>query len=103
MLKQAEARDDIETERLGLLDHPLPFVDENEPTMSMPRENAEALRWQKTLVRYDGFVWAQTSPSKTSKQACLPSRRRLWMNSPGVSARRRRQKPLDLEGPVAGE
>ncbi|MFM0055189.1 NAD(P)H-dependent oxidoreductase [Paraburkholderia phytofirmans] len=57
MLKQAKARDDIETELLDLLDHPLPFFDEKGPVMSMPRENAEASRWQKTLARHDGFVF----------------------------------------------
>jgi NAD(P)H-dependent FMN reductase len=31
MLKQAKARDDIETELLDLLDHPLPFFDEKGP------------------------------------------------------------------------
>src|SRR4029077_14420852 len=57
MLKQAQVRDDIEAELLDLLDHPLPFFDEKGPLMSMPSENAEALRWQKTLARDDGFVF----------------------------------------------
>ena len=57
ILKQAQARDDIEAELLDLLDHPLPFFDEKGPLISMPSENAEALRWQKTLARYDGFVF----------------------------------------------
>jgi hypothetical protein len=55
ILKQAQARDDIEAELLDLLDHPLPFFDEKGPLISVPSENAEALRWQKTLARYDGF------------------------------------------------
>jgi NAD(P)H-dependent FMN reductase len=57
MLKQAQARDDIEAELLDLLDHPLPFFDEKGPLISTPSENAEALRRQKTLARYDGFVF----------------------------------------------
>jgi NAD(P)H-dependent FMN reductase len=57
MLKQAQARDDIEAELLDLLNHPLPFFDEKGPLISVPSENAEALRWQKTLARYDGFVF----------------------------------------------
>jgi NAD(P)H-dependent FMN reductase len=55
ILKQAQARDDIEAELLDLLDHPLPFFDEKGPLISIPSENAEALRWQKTLARHDGF------------------------------------------------
>jgi NAD(P)H-dependent FMN reductase len=57
MLKQTQARDDIEAELLDLRDHPLPFFDEKGPLISTPSENAEALRWQKTLAPYDGFVF----------------------------------------------
>lgn len=58
MLKQARARDDMEVELLDLLDHPMPFFDEKGPLISVPSENAEALRFQQTLARYDGFVFA---------------------------------------------
>jgi NAD(P)H-dependent FMN reductase len=57
MLKQTKARDDIEAELLDLRDHPMPFFDEKGPLISTPSENPEALRWQKTLARYDGFVF----------------------------------------------
>jgi NAD(P)H-dependent FMN reductase len=57
MLKQTQARGDVEAELLDLRDHPLPFFDEKGPLTSVPSENAEALRWQKTLARYDGFVF----------------------------------------------
>ena len=53
-LKQAKALDYIEAELLDLRDHPLPFFDEKGPLIWVPSENAEALRWQKTLTRYDG-------------------------------------------------
>ena len=35
----------------------MPFFDEKGPLTSTPSENPEALRWQKTLARYDGFVF----------------------------------------------
>jgi NAD(P)H-dependent FMN reductase len=57
MLKQAQARGDIEAELLDLRDHKLPFFDEKGPLISTPSENPEALRWQKTLASYDGFVF----------------------------------------------
>jgi NAD(P)H-dependent FMN reductase len=57
LLKQAQARDDIEAELLDLLDHPLPFFNEKGPLISTPSENAEALRWHETLARYDGFIF----------------------------------------------
>jgi outer membrane receptor protein involved in Fe transport len=41
ILKQAQARDDIEAELLDLLDHPLPFFDEKGPLISVPSENAD--------------------------------------------------------------
>jgi hypothetical protein len=57
MLQQTQARDDIEAELVDLRDHPMPFFDEKGPPMSTPSENAEVLRWQKALARYDGFVF----------------------------------------------
>jgi NAD(P)H-dependent FMN reductase len=57
MLKQTQARDDIEAELLDLLDHPLPFFDEKGPLISTPSTNEEALRWQERLARYDGFIF----------------------------------------------
>jgi len=57
MLKQARARDDIEAELLDLRDHPLPFFDEKGPLTSMSSESPEALRWQKELAKYDGFIF----------------------------------------------
>jgi NAD(P)H-dependent FMN reductase len=57
MLKQAQARDDIEVELVDLRDHPLPFFDEKASNMWVPSENAEALRWQKTIGRFDGYVF----------------------------------------------
>jgi NAD(P)H-dependent FMN reductase len=57
ILRQAQARDDIEAELLDLLDHPLPFFKEKGPLTTVPSENAEALRWQETLARYDAFVF----------------------------------------------
>jgi NAD(P)H-dependent FMN reductase len=57
ILKQAQARDDIDADILDLRDHPLPFFDEKGPLARMPSENAEALRWQEALARYDGFIF----------------------------------------------
>jgi NAD(P)H-dependent FMN reductase len=57
MLKQARARDDIEAELLDLRDYALPFFDEKGPLALIDSENAEALRWQQTLARYEGFIF----------------------------------------------
>ena len=57
ILKQAQARDDIDVELVDLRDYPLPFFDEKGPLMWMTSENAEALRWQEVLAQYDGFIF----------------------------------------------
>ena len=57
MLKQAQARDDMDVEMVDLRDHPLPFFDEMASNLWMPSRDPEALRWQETLARFDGFVF----------------------------------------------
>jgi NADPH-dependent FMN reductase len=79
MLKQAQARDDIEAELLDLLDHPLPFFDEKGPIMSMPSENAEAI----PIV----FAVAQASTLIGAKPASKPLPQRTPMSQLGHSRR----------------
>jgi NAD(P)H-dependent FMN reductase len=57
MLKTAQARGDIDVEVVDLRDHPLPFFDETASNMWMPSKNPEALRWQETVSRFDGFIF----------------------------------------------
>jgi NAD(P)H-dependent FMN reductase len=57
MLKQAQARGDMDVELVDLRDHPLPFFDEMASNMWMPSKNPEAIRWQQTIDRFDGFVF----------------------------------------------
>jgi NAD(P)H-dependent FMN reductase len=57
MLAQAEARGDMEVELIDLRDHPMPFFDEAASNLWMPSRNPEAVRWQETIARFDGFVF----------------------------------------------
>jgi NAD(P)H-dependent FMN reductase len=57
MLKQARARSDMEVERVDLREHPLPFFDEKASNLWMPSENPQAIRWQQTVARYDGYIF----------------------------------------------
>jgi NAD(P)H-dependent FMN reductase len=57
MLKQAQARSDIEAELVDLRNHTLPFFDEPASNRWIPSKNAEALRWQQTIGRFDGFIF----------------------------------------------
>jgi NAD(P)H-dependent FMN reductase len=57
ILKQAQAREDMDVELVDLRDYALPFFDEKASNMWVPSENAEAVRWQKTIARYDGYIF----------------------------------------------
>jgi NAD(P)H-dependent FMN reductase len=57
ILKQAQAREDMEVELVDLRDHPMPFFDEMASNMWMPSQNPAAVRWQQTIGRFDGFIF----------------------------------------------
>ncbi len=57
MLKQAQARSDLEVELVDLRDHPLPLFEEIASNRWMPSQSPEAVRWQQTLARFDGFIF----------------------------------------------
>jgi NAD(P)H-dependent FMN reductase len=57
ILKQAQAREDMDVELVDLRDHPLPFFDEVASNMWMPSKNPEAIRWQQTVGRFDGYIF----------------------------------------------
>lgn len=57
MLNQAQARDDMEVDLIDLRDYSLPFFDEMASNMWMPSQNPEAVRWQETIGRYDGYIF----------------------------------------------
>jgi NAD(P)H-dependent FMN reductase len=57
ILKQAQARGDLEVTLVDLRDHPLPFFDEMASNMWMPSQNPEAIRWQQTIGGFDGYIF----------------------------------------------
>lgn len=57
ILKQAQARDDFDVEIVDLRDHDLPFFDEMASNLWMPSQNPEAIRWQETIGRFDGYIF----------------------------------------------
>jgi NAD(P)H-dependent FMN reductase len=57
MLKQAQARDDIEVEVIDLRDHPLPFFSEVATNLHVPSKDPEAIRWQQTIGKFDGYIF----------------------------------------------
>jgi NAD(P)H-dependent FMN reductase len=57
ILKQAQARGDLDVELVDLRDHALPFFDEMASNKWMPSQNPEAVRWQQTVGKYDGYIF----------------------------------------------
>lgn len=57
ILKQAKARTDVDVELVDLRDHPMPFFDEVSTNRFVPSQNPEAVRWQETIGKYDGFIF----------------------------------------------
>jgi NAD(P)H-dependent FMN reductase len=57
MLKQAQARQDLDVEVVDLLDHPLPFFAEVASNLRAPSQNPEAVRWQQTIGKFDGYIF----------------------------------------------
>ncbi len=57
MLKQAEARDDMDVEVVDLRDHLLPFFAEVASNLFAPSKDPAAIRWQETIASFDGFIF----------------------------------------------
>lgn len=57
MLKQAQARDDMEVEVVDLRDHPLPFFSEAASNLFVPSQDPEAVRWQEKIGQFDGYIF----------------------------------------------
>ncbi len=57
MLEQAKARTDMTVELVDLRDYPLPFFDEMASNLWMPSENEVAVKWQKKMAEFDGYIF----------------------------------------------
>lgn len=52
----AKARGDFDVEIVDLRDYPMPFFDEATSSLWAPSKNEVALRWQKKVAEFDGFI-----------------------------------------------
>ncbi|PZQ96877.1 MAG: FMN reductase [Cereibacter sphaeroides] len=57
MLKQAQARDDMEVELVDLRDFDLPFFAEMASNLWMPSSDPRAVAWQKKIGEFDGYIF----------------------------------------------
>jgi NAD(P)H-dependent FMN reductase len=58
MLEKAKARTDMEVELVDLKDFDLPMFNEPASNMWMPTSDENAVKWQKKLAEFDGFIFA---------------------------------------------
>ena len=57
MLKQAQARTDLDVELVDLRDYDLPFFAEMASNAWMPSQDPKAVAWQNKLAGFDGFIF----------------------------------------------
>ncbi|MBB4638714.1 NADPH-dependent FMN reductase [Longimicrobium terrae] len=53
----AAARGNMEVELVDLRDFDMPFFNEIASNMWVPTQNPEAVRWQKTVAQFDGYIF----------------------------------------------
>jgi NAD(P)H-dependent FMN reductase len=53
----AAARTDMSVQLIDLRDYPMPFFDEPASNMWVPSKNEVALRWQKKVAEFDGYIF----------------------------------------------
>jgi NAD(P)H-dependent FMN reductase len=54
---QAEARGDMDVEVVDLRDYPMPFFDEVASNAWAPTQNPVAVKWQKKIAEFDGYIF----------------------------------------------
>jgi NAD(P)H-dependent FMN reductase len=54
---QAAKRDDLDLEIVDLRDYPMPFFDEVASNAWAPTQNEVAVKWQKKIAEFDGYVF----------------------------------------------
>lgn len=47
----------MEVELIDLRDHPLPFFSEVASNLRAPSKHPEAVRWQQTISKFDGYIF----------------------------------------------
>ncbi|MBA2920654.1 FMN reductase [Sphingomonas sp. MAH-20] len=53
----AVARGDMDVELIDLRDYPMPFFDEAASNAWVPTQNEVAVRWQKKVAEFDGYIF----------------------------------------------
>src|SRR5690554_7282833 len=84
----AAARPDLEVELVDLRDYDLPFFDEVASNLWLPSENAEAVRWQKKVAEFDGYIFVTPEYNRSIPgvlKNALDQAYREWNRKPAAS------------------
>jgi NAD(P)H-dependent FMN reductase len=57
MLKQVQARNDMDVELVDLRDYDLPFFNEKASNLWMPSVDPKVVKWQQKLAEFDGYIF----------------------------------------------
>jgi NAD(P)H-dependent FMN reductase len=57
IVEQARAHGGLEVEVVDLRDYPMPFFDEVASNAWVPTQNPVAVKWQKKLAEFDGYIF----------------------------------------------
>ena len=85
MLKQAQARDDLDVELVDLRDFDLPLFDEPASNLWMPSSDPRAVAWQNKLAEFDGFIFVVAEYNRSVTGAlknALDQAYKEWVRKP---------------------
>ncbi len=85
MLKQAQARTDMDVELVDLRDYDLPFFNEMASNLWMPSQDPNAIKWQNKLAEFDGYIFvvAEYNRSMTaSLKNAMDQAYKEWVRKP---------------------
>lgn len=83
----ASAREDMEVEIVDIRDFDLPFFNEKASNMWMPSEDPNAVRWQKKLAEFDGYIFVTAEYNHSipaSLKNALDQAYVEWVKKPGA-------------------
>ena len=63
--EKAKARDDMEVELVDIRDYDLPFFNEPASNAWMPTSDPNAVRWQKKIGEFDGYVFVTSEYNRS--------------------------------------
>jgi NAD(P)H-dependent FMN reductase len=81
----ASARDDMEVELVDIRDFDLPFFNEAATNLWTPSTSPNAVRWQKKLAEFDGFVFVTSEYNRSvpaSLKNALDQAYKEWVKKP---------------------